>query len=218
MPDLILYSYFRSSTAYRARIALHLKNLEFETRAIHLLKNDQHTAEYKRLNPRGEVPTLIHRGQAVAQSLAVIEYLDEVFPGTKLYPADPLARARVRQFCENINSGMHPLGNLKVTQYLEKKNGYDQPAKEEWSRHWFAPGFEALEAMLSAHAGTYCFGNEVTAADICLVPAIFAARRVKLDFTPYPIAMRVAQAAEELPAFKKAHPFRQPDTPAEERI
>lgn len=213
MPKLILYNYFRSSTSYRVRIALHLKNLEYEYRPVHLLKAEQHSAEYRALNPVGGVPTLVHDGRAIAQSLAILEYLDDVFGGPKLYPADPYERARVRQFCETVNSDMHPLGNLKVLQELEKRHGYDQAAKEKWIGHWMGLGFAALEKILGETAGDFCFGNSVTAADLCLIPMMFSARRFNVDLGPFPIARRIDERATKIPAFEKAHPMRQPDTP-----
>lgn len=214
MASLILYNYFRSSTSYRARIALNLKNLPYEYRAVHLLKNEQHSDEYRRLNPQGEVPSLVHEGRSIGQSLAILEYLEDVFPEPPLYPKDAYTKARVRQFCENINSYLHPLGNLKVMQYLEKKHGYDQAAKEAWIQHWSRPGYEVLEKMLEDSAGKYCFGDQITAADACLIPAVFSARRFNVDLAAYPIVNRVDRECQSHPAFQKAHPLNQPDTPA----
>lgn len=213
MDTLILYNYFRSSTSYRARIALNFKNLPYEYRAVHLLKAEQHSAEYLRLNPQGEVPSLVHQGRSIAQSIAILEYLEDVFPNPPLYPKDPYLKARVRQFCENINSYLHPLSNLKVMQYLEKKHGYDQAAKEEWIRHWYKPGFEVLEGMLQTSAGKYSFGDQVTAADACLIPAVFTARRFHVDLSAFPTVVRIDKECQSHPAFEKAHPSRQPDTP-----
>lgn len=215
MADLALYNYFRSSTSYRVRIALHYKNLSFDYRPIHLLQNEQHSAEFRQLNPLGEVPALVHGSFCVSQSLAILEYLEEVFPETAILPESPQERAWVRQFCENINAYIHPLGNLKVTQYLERMHGYDQAAKEAWISHWAHPGFRSLETMLESKAGKYCLGDRITVADFCLIPAVFSARRFKVDLSPYRLIERIDSELKDHPAFLQAHPFRQIDTPAE---
>ncbi|MBX2987821.1 MAG: maleylacetoacetate isomerase [Bdellovibrionaceae bacterium] len=217
MTTFVLYNYFRSSTSYRVRIALHLKNLPFEYKAVNLLKSEQTSEEYRRINPLGEVPALLHEGHLIAQSLPIMEYLDEMFPEPRLYPWDPVARAQVRQFCENINAGMHPLCNLKIQKYLEAKHGYDQAAKEAWIAHWTRPGFAALEQLLQRHAGTYCFGDQITAADVCLVPMVFSARRFNVDLGDFPIVERIDRRCQEHPAFQQAHPLTQVDTPEELR-
>lgn len=218
MDKFTLYNYFRSSTSYRVRIALHLKAIPFEYRAIHLLKQEQHSADFLKINPQGEVPALQHGSLMISQSLPILEYLDEVVPSTPLYPKDPGAKAQVRQFCENINSYMHPVCNLKILQYLEAKHGYDQTAKESWISHWQIPGFVALESLLKRHAGQFCYGDEVTAADLCLIPMMFSARRFNVDLSPFPLMNRIDQACQTLDAFKKAHPLRQIDTPDDLRI
>ncbi len=166
MAGMILYNYFRSSTSYRVRLAMHMKGLDFEYKPIALLKNEQHSEDYRKLNPLGGVPTLVHNGKVIPESFAIMEYLDEVFPEPALFPKDAYLRARNRQVCEVINSFMHPLGNLKVTQYLEKKMGYDQAKKEEWFQHWATEGLETLEKTLKEFAGTYSFGDQVTMADL----------------------------------------------------
>ena len=213
MNELKLYNYFRSSTSYRVRIAMHLKNLNFEYIPVHLLNNggEQHSVEYKKISPLGEVPTLVHNGKAIAQSVAIIEYLDEIFPQPQLYPQDAFHKARVRQICENINSFMHPLANLKVQQYLEKKHGYTQTDKEAWVQHWVSQGFAALEDMLSITSGRYAYGQEVTAADVFIVPMVFSAQRFKVDLSKYPNVMRVNDEALKLDGFAKAHPSKQID-------
>lgn len=213
MSTLILYNYFRSSTSYRARIALHLKNLPFEYRAVHLLKNEQHSPEYKKINPQSEVPSLVHDGKVIGQSLVIMEYLDEVFGGPKLYPADPFQRARVRQFCENINSFLHPVTNLKVMKELESRFGAGPAAKENWIKHWMGIGLSTLEKILLDSSGAYCFGDRITAADLCLIPALFSARRFNVNLEAYPIIRRVESTCLQHPAFQKAHPSKQPDTP-----
>lgn len=217
MSGLVLYNYFRSSTSYRARIALNIKNLSYDYKAINLLKKEQRSDEYLKINPLGGVPTLVHDGKVIADSGAIIEYLDQVFPQTPFFPQDPYMRAKVRQACEIINSSMHPMSNLKVTGYLETKHGFDQKAKEVWSQHWFGAGFEALEKLLQEFAGTYSFGNTVTAADLFLIPQILTASRFAVDMTPYPLLMKINDNCLKLEAFKKAHPFVQIDTPPELR-
>lgn len=218
MSKLILYNYYRSSTSYRVRLALEWKGLSYEYRAVHLLKKEQLSEDFRRLNPQGEVPALVDGNKVLAQSLPILEYLDEVYPNPRLYPNDSFDRAWVRQFCENINSFMHPLANLKVQQELEKRFGADSAAKESWIQHWSSQGFEALEKMLEARAGSFCLGGNLTAADLCLIPMMFSARRFNVPLDAYPICRRIETTCLALDAFQKAHPYRQPDTPAEMRI
>ena len=220
MSELILYNYFRSSTSYRVRIALNYKKLKYQYNAVHLLNNggEQHNSDYKKLNPMSEVPTLIHNGATLGQSMAIIEYLDEVFPNPRLFPQDPQKRAQVRQFCENFNSFMHPVCNLKILQYLESKHGYGQPEKEGWIAHWSKKGFEANENFLQKTHGKYCFGDEVTAADLFLIPQVFSAQRFKVDLTDYPLIRKINDNCLALDFFKDAHPYRQVDTPKEEQV
>jgi maleylacetoacetate isomerase len=211
--DLILYNYFRSSASYRVRIALELKNLKYEYRAVQLIKDggEHNQASYRELNPMGEVALLIHKGARVGQSMAILLYLDDCYPTPPLFPKDPLAKAQVVQFCENINSGIHPIQNLKVLQELEKRFGIDQTGKDSWAGHWIQEGFKSLEKILKQSAGKYCFGNEVTAADCYLVPQFLNAHRFKLDVSPFPNISRICEAALATEAFKKAHPDHQPD-------
>ncbi|HRO65981.1 MAG TPA: maleylacetoacetate isomerase [Pseudobdellovibrionaceae bacterium] len=218
MEKFILYNYFRSSTSYRVRIAMHLKEIPFEYRAIHLLKQEQHSPEFLKVNPQGEVPALKHGNLVISQSLPLLEYLDEIHPAPAIYPKHPGDRAQVRQFCENINSYMHPVCNLKILQYLEANHGYDLKAKEAWISHWQTPGFTALERLLERHAGKFCYGDDVTAADICLIPMMFSARRFHVDLSPFPILNRIDRECQKIEAFKKAHPLRQVDTPEDLRI
>ncbi len=217
MSQITLYNYFRSSPSYRVRIALYHKGLHFEYKAVHLLNNggEHHTAEYKKINPQEEVPSLIHDGNVIAQSVAIIEYLDEVFPQKHLLPNSAVLRAQVRQFCENINSFMHPVCNLKIQQYLEVKHGYGPSQKEDWIQHWSKQGFEALEKILQKNCGKFCFGDEVTSADLFLIPQVFSAKRFKVDMSAYPLINKIEKNCLDLEAFKKAHPMNQPDTPAE---
>lgn len=220
MAEYILYSYFRSSTSYRVRIGMNLKNLPYELRGVHLLKNggEQHHPDYKRLNPQGEVPTLVHQGRAIGQSFAILEYLDDLHLQPLLFPQDPYERARVRQFCENINSFLHPLANLKVLQKLEKDHGFSQDQKTAWIHHWYSKGLEVLETIVQKNKGQFCFGDSITAADVFLIPCLFTARRFGMDLSVYPKCVAIEKICLEIEAFKKAHPYRQPDTPEEERI
>lgn len=219
MSDLVLYNYFRSSTSYRIRIALHWKGLDFEYRPVHLLKDggEQHKAQYRELNPTGGVPTLLHEGRVLGQSMAILEYLEERFPKPALFPTDIHARALVRQICETVNSDMHPLGNLKVQQYLTKDLGVSDAAKEKWMYHWITQGFTALEKILERTAGTYAVGGAVTAADLFIVPQIFSALRFNVPVDPFPNLKRIFETCNALPAFEAAHPGRQIDTPPELR-
>lgn len=218
MAEFILHNYFRSSTSYRARIAMNLKNLPYEYKAVNLLKAEQQTPEYKKLNPIGGVPTLIHNGKIIPDSYAIIEYLEETYPTPALLPKDNYLRARIRQVCEIVNSSMHPMGNLRVLSYLEKTKGYTQEQKEEWFQEWAYRGLEALEKNLQEFAGTYSFGDTVTMADVFIIPQVMTCQRFKTDMSKYPTVMKVFANCQKLEAFAKAHPFRQVDTPDELRI
>lgn len=209
----VLYSYFRSSCAYRVRIALAWKNVDYEYKAVNLIKDggEQHSAEFIKLNPMEQVPALVHNGETFTQSLAIIEYLDDKFPEPRLLPREPAQRAKARAVAELIASGIQPLQNLNVLLRL------DESKRNEWSVHFITKGFKALEATLAKTAGKYCIGDEVTIADTCLVPQVYNANRFKVDMTQFPTLSRVSAALESLPAFKSAHPSRQPDTPPELR-
>jgi maleylacetoacetate isomerase len=216
MNQIKLYNYFRSSTSYRVRIALHLKKLDFEYIPVHLLNNggEQNAEAYRKLNPVGGVPTLAIGEQIISQSFAILEYLDDAFPHTyQLLPKDPYQKAKIRQVCENINADIHPLQNLKVTQYLEKKHAYTQEQKNEWCQKWIQEGFKATEKILSATAKTYSFGDTVTAADLFIVPQVFSANRLKVDVSQFEILSKIDQNCLKLEAFQKAHPHKQIDTP-----
>ena len=213
-PDLTLYSYFRSSAAFRVRIALNLKGITADMRFVHLLKDggQQHDDTYRQLNPQQIVPTLIAGGQALGQSLAIIEYLEETVPEPPLLPAEPLARARVRRMAFLVACDIHPLNNLRVLRRL-KQMGIDDDARLDWQRHWMAEGFVALEAMLAANPerGAFCHGDRPTLADLCLIPQMANARRVSLDLSPYSTLLRIEEAAYRLTAFTAARPENQPD-------
>ncbi|HEY4112555.1 MAG TPA: maleylacetoacetate isomerase [Rhizomicrobium sp.] len=213
--EFVLYGYFRSSAAFRARIALNLKGIKPELRFVHLLKDGghQHTDEYRAINPQELVPTLVHDGHAIGQSLAIIEYLDEIVPEPPLLPADPAGRARVRQLAYAVACEMHPLNNLRVLRYLKRTLHQDDEHILQWQRHWIELGFAALEELLanSPDTGRFCHGDQPTLADICLIPQMANARRVNLDLSPYPTLVRIEETALAHPAFEAALPANQPD-------
>lgn len=220
MSELKLYNYFRSSTSYRIRIALNFKNIEFSYIPVHLLNNggEQFTPQYKNLNPMSEVPTIDHDGLILGQSMAIIEYLEEQFPNPSLLPTDVHKRGKIRQFCENINSYLHPLSNLKVLSYLETHHSYSQQEKEKWIGHWYHNGLKALEQTVSKTKGQCCFGDQVTFADCFLIPVLFTAERFNVDLSPYPLLKQINHHCIQLTPFQKAHPFRQIDTPEQNKI
>jgi maleylacetoacetate isomerase len=207
-----LYSYFRSSAAYRARIALNLKGLAYETVSIHLTKDggQQFRPEYKAINPQARVPALmLDSGEVLTQSLTIIDYLDETYPHPPFLPADPLERARVRAVAHAIACDIHPLNNTSPLRYIKSKLGQEQSAIDAWYRHWIELGFEAIEPAL--RPGPYAFGAQVTLADILLVPQVTNARRFKVPIDRFPKIVAVDAACMQLPAFEKAKPENQPD-------
>jgi maleylpyruvate isomerase len=208
-----VYGYFRSSAAYRLRIALHLKGLVPEQVFVRLRQQEQASPEYRRLNPLGLVPALEDDGRILTQSLAIIEYLDETHPEPALLPQSPADRAFVRAIALTIACDIHPIDNLRVLNYLQQNLGVDAAGKDRWYAHWIAEGLGALETQLSrdARVGTHCFGETPTLADICLVPQIFNAERMKCPLDAYPTLRRLAANARALPAFVAAEPGRQPD-------
>lgn len=209
-----LYTYFRSSAAYRVRIGLGLKGLPYEAVPVHLLRGggEQLQAAYRALNPAGLVPAL-DDGAILTQSLAILEYLEETHPATALMPADPLGRARVRALAQTVACDIHPIGNLRVLKYLTGTLNVSEADKLAWSQHWIMEGFAALEALLAGAAdiGRFCHGDTPTLADCCLVPQVFNARRFEVDLTPSPTIMAVDAACATVPAFIEAHPARQAD-------
>ena len=215
MASMVLYNYFRSSTSYRVRLALHYKGLQFEYKPINLLKGEQLSADYKKINPLGGVPTLVHDGKIIPESFAIMEYLDEVFPQKPLFPKDAYTKARIRQVCEVINSFMHPMANLRTLKYMEAKHGYDQNQKDGWAQHWVSQGLEVLETTLKEFSGTYSFGNEITMADLFLIPQLLTSQRYKVDISKYPTLVKINENCLKLESFQKAHPFVQIDTPEE---
>jgi maleylpyruvate isomerase len=210
-----LFSYFRSSAAYRVRIALNLKALAYETVPVHLLAGGgaHLQAEYRALNPSALIPALQDEGMTLTQSLAIIEYLDETHPAPSLLPADAFGRARVRALALSIACDIHPLNNLRVLKHLVHQFGITDEQKTAWYRHWIMEGFAALEAHLArdAQSGRFCHGDTPGMADCCLVPQVYNARRFEVDMTAYPTIMRIDAACAELPAFQAAHPALQPD-------
>ena len=207
-----LYSYFRSSAAYRTRIALNLKGLAFETVSIHLTRDGgkQHALGFRAVNPQGRVPALaLDTGEVLLQSLAIIEYLDEMYPDPPLLPKDPVARAQVRAVAQIIACDIHPLNNTGPLNYLRGTLKADETAIQGWYAHWVTVGFEAVEALLKP--GPYAFGDTVTLADICIVPQVANARRFKVPIERFARIVAVDAAANRLAAFDAARPERQPD-------
>jgi maleylpyruvate isomerase len=211
-----LYTYFRSSAAYRVRIALNLKGLPYEAVPVHLVKHggEQMTDQYRAVNPSALVPTFQDDGATITQSMAILEYLEETHPAVPLLPADPLARAHVRELAQMVACDIHPVNNLRILRYLVRTLAIADEAKNEWYRHWVKEGFAALEAHLARGPapGRFCHGNTPTMADCFLVPQVYNASRFDVDMTPYPRIAAIDAACAELPAFIAAHPARQPDS------
>ena len=205
-----LFDYQRSTASYRVRIALNLKGISYETNEISLLDGQQHSTEYKTLNPQGLVPTLLDGEQHISQSLAIIEYLDRVYPNPILLPEDAKLAAKVRSFAYVIACEMHPLNNLRVLHYLKDELGIDEPKKLAWYHHWLKLGFNSLEQMLTNNQspGPFCFGDVVSLADICLIPQVFNANRFNFDMSNYPKLLKVNEHCLTLTTFKQASPER----------
>ena len=209
-----LYDYFRSSAAYRVRIALNVKGLSPEREFIHLRKGVQRGEDYLALNPQGLVPALVtDDGRVLTQSLAIIEYLDETVPLPQLLPGSAGERARVRALALAIACDIHPIDNLRVLRYLLHTVGVEEAQKDAWYKYWIDVGLEALETAVARDpaTGRFCHGDSPTLADVCLVPQLANARRVDMDLSPYPTLMRIEAACLALPAFANAAPARQPD-------
>jgi maleylacetoacetate isomerase len=207
-----LYSYFRSSAAYRVRIALNLKGIGYETQSIHLVKDGGHNKrpEFRAVNPQMRVPVLVTTaGDVLIQSLAIIEYLDETHPQPPLLPKDPLARARVRALAELIACDIHPLNNTSPLRYLKNTMAQQQSAIDEWYRHWVVTGLEALEELMTP--GPFACGSEITMADLCLVPQVANARRLNVPLERFPKIVGVDRACLAIGAFDRARPENQPD-------
>jgi len=208
-----LYGYWRSTAAYRVRIALHLKDIAFESISVHLVKagGEQHSSEYGALNPNHLVPTLVDGEFSLNQSLAIIDYLEQSESGHSLYPKDAKAKAKVQALSLDIACEVHPLNNLRVQQYLTNTLQVSNEAKQGWLEHWMSVGFVAIESQLRLSAGQYCFANTVTVADICLVAQVYNAHRFKVDMSAYPLINQVVENCNKLPAFIKALPENQSD-------
>jgi len=210
--DVKLYSYFRSSAAYRVRIALNLKGLAYETVPVHLVKEGGHNRrpEFRAINPQMRVPALVvPTGDVLIQSLAIIEYLDETHPEPPLLPKDPIARAQARALAEIVACDIHPLNNIGSLRYLKRELHHEQAAIDAWYHHWVLTGFEALEALV--RPGPYACGGAVTVADLCLVPQVYNARRLNVPLDKFPKIVAIDAACLALPAFDRARPENQPD-------
>lgn len=209
-----LYNYWRSSTSFRVRIALNLKKLEFEYAACHLRKDEHRGEDYLALNAQGLVPTLeLDDGRLISQSLAIIDYLDEVYPDPPLLPLDPFARSRVRSLAQAVSLDIHPVVNLRVLEFISGELHHSEETVAYWFRHWTTETFAALETRLAGEAetGRFCHGQRPTLADICLVPQVLSGARFDVDMTAYPTISRIYDACMQLDAFAKAAPALQPD-------
>lgn len=207
-----LYTYFRSSAAFRVRIALNLKGLAYEPAFVHLPKGEHRKPDYAAIDPQALLPTLVDGERALSQSLAIIEYLEETRPEPRLLPADAAGRARVRSLSLLVACEIHPLNNLRTLQHLKRALGQNEDQINGWYRHWIADGFTKLEADLGrGGAGRFCHGEAPTMADCCLVPQVFNAKRYSADLGPYPTLMRIFDACMKLEAFDRAQPSQQPD-------
>ena len=207
-----LYTYFRSSAAFRVRIALNLKGIAYQPMFVHLAKGEHRAASYTKVNPQALLPTLeLDDGTRLNQSLAIIEYLDETHPQKPLVPKDAQGRARVRSLSYLIASEIHPLNNLRVLQHLKRALSQSEDQVSAWYRHWIADGLAKLEGELASNKSRFCHGDAPTMADCCLVPQIFNAKRYQSDLAPYPQTMRVFEACMQLEAFDRAQPSKQPD-------
>lgn len=214
---LRLYGYWRSSAAYRVRIALNLKGLSYDSVPVHLVREggEQHSDAFRQINPQELVPVLLDGSRVLRQSLAIIEYLEETWPDPPLLPATARDRARVRAIAQLIACDIHPLNNLRVLQFFEQTWNVPQPERDLWVRRWIGEGFAALEQLLleSPSTGEFCEGDTPTLADCCLVPQVYNAHRFGVDLAPYPSIRRIHAACEALPAFDAARPENQPDAP-----
>ena len=215
---LTLSGYWRSSAAYRVRIALNLKGVEYENKPVHLLRDggEQHAQAFREVNPQQLIPVLVDGDRVIRQSLAIIEYLDDAYPETtRLLPIAARDRARVRALAQMVACDIHPLGNLRVLQYLERKLKASESQRQTWSRHWIEAGFDAMESMLAGNhsTGVFCEGDAPSIADCCLVPQTYNARRFEVPMEKYPTIARIDAACRELDAFRRAAPEAQPDAP-----
>ena len=207
-----LHGYFRSSASYRVRIALNIKGVDYVQHAHHLRRGEQRAPDYLTLNPQGLVPTYVDNDHILTQSLAIIEYLDEIYPQPPLLPEASWERARVRALAQIIACDIHPLNNLRVLQYLRDDFRQDEPSVRRWYAHWIEQGFSAFEQMLADSAtGRFCHGDQPTLADVCLAPQVANARNFNVSIDAFPTIRRIIEVAEALPAFARAAPQLQPD-------
>jgi len=207
-----LYSYFMSSAAYRVRIALNLKGVDYETVPVDLSRGEHRQPAFLATNPQATRPVIDDDGIVLWQSLAIIDYLDARYPFPRLIPAEPVVRARVQAQAQLIVCEIHPLNNLRVRQYLREDLALDEAAASRWYRHWIGEGFASLEAQVRrSSGGRDCFGDAVTVAHVCLVPQVYNARRFHCDLAPYPTLVRIADGLAADPVFARAAPDRQPD-------
>lgn len=207
-----LYSYFRSSASYRVRIALNLKDLPYDIIPIHLVKGEQKSDGYKDKNPSGLIPALeLDDGTIITQSMAILDYLENEYPSVPLLPKDNANRAIVLSMCNIIACDTHPLNNLRVLQYLANDLKISDEQKQNWYAHWILVNFTALENLLKIHGGKYCFGDELSLADACLIPQVYNAKRFKVDLAGFPNILKVVENCHQLDAFVKASPEKQVD-------
>ncbi|XP_018047360.1 PREDICTED: probable maleylacetoacetate isomerase 2 [Atta colombica] len=207
----VLYSYWRSSCSWRVRIALNLKEIPYDIKPVNLVKSggEQHSNEFREINPMEKVPALHIDNHTLIESLNILQYLEETRPNRSLMPVDPIKRARVREICEIIASGIQPLQNIGLLTHVGEER------KTEWAQNWITRGFTAVEKLLLSSAGKYCVGDEITLADCCLVPQIYNARKFHVDLKPFSTILRVDRHLEHHPAFTTTHPNNQPDCPPE---
>lgn len=209
MPDALLHDYFRSSASYRVRIALNLKGISYRQHAVDLRHDEQKTAEYRALNPQALVPMLEMNGERLTQSLAIFDYLDAQVKEPPFVPSEPGPRAHVLALALTVACDIHPLNNLRVLRYLKTELGQSQEAVDSWYRHWCAEGLAALEALAAPTAGEFLYGDQLSMADICLVPQLYNARRLDTPLDAFPTLTRIDAMLTQLPAFAAAHPDKQ---------
>ncbi len=212
---LTLYSYYRSGTSYRVRMALNFKNVRYIQKPVNLKAGEQHGEVYRTLNPQGLLPALETPDGLLTQSPAILEWIEETHPAPALLPAGAHERAKVRTVAAIIGCDTHPIQNLRILKYLKNELGQDQAAVDAWSQHWIVEGFNAVERLIQQAKGPFAFDETPTLADIYILPQIYNAHRFGLDLKPYPRIRDIEAACEDLPAFRQAHPSRQPDAPAE---
>ena len=209
-----LYSYYRSSCSYRVRIALYLKNIPFEYIPVHLLKNEGEQKSYKKLNPEGQVPCLVYNNQAITQSMAILQYLDDIHPRPLLFPEEPIQKAQVISICEIINSSTQPLQNLKVLKYLKSHWQKKELDRKKWLQFWIQEGLSSVEKKIEKNKqSSFAVGRNLTAAELFIVPQIYNAKRFNVNLKNLPRLLAIEELCQHLFAFKKAHPNIQPDNP-----